>query len=180
MTEHPRPALTLLALTALGALGCREREPVKAGESAPTLAPAAAGATASAPRNAQRDEEHRRLCYDRDRLVQHRALLGALQELRQREERAKTEADVHAAQAHARQQAVALRRQLLELDPTKNNSLAARDLEMMLELLLEAYPSELAAHQRGAAPDGSVADELERRNRSVQSTLEHAAQCDGP
>jgi len=124
------------------------------------------------------EEEHRQLCYDRDRLAQHREVMTQLTSLRQRYDDARSEAELAKARAQVERQAPALQKLLDVIDPWKNSSFAVPQQQAMLKLLVESYPVVRLEALRGDGQNsGRVAAELERRAESIRQLLERAERC---
>jgi hypothetical protein len=126
----------------------------------------------------EEEEEHRQLCYDRDRLGQHREVMSQLASLRQRYDQARSEAELASARAQGQRQAPALQKQLDAIDPWKNSSVALPQQQAMLKLLVESYPgARLEALRGNSQNDSRVAAELDRHAESIGQLLERAARC---
>jgi hypothetical protein len=185
----------LLAL-ALALSACQKREPDQLPLPEQPPAPAAAavkkrlhpplpenpelGAKSSAQwqEHLDEEEEHRQLCYDRDRLGQHREVTTQLASLRKRYDQARTEAELASARADAQRQAPALQKQLDVIDPWKNSSVALPEQQAMLKLLLESYPgARLEALRGNGQSSGRAAAELDRHAESLRQLLERAERC---
>jgi hypothetical protein len=115
----------------------------------------------------EEEERNRRLCFDQQRLAQHRALLAALERLRKAYDRAKTKTEVGAAQARAAREAPALRAQFDELDPWQNSSLLVADDASLLDLLTQ--PSADLPKFRA---------ELGQRLQQLKHKLKDSQQCE--
>lgn len=192
MTQTAGKGALALAL-AFVACQKREHEPPPLVEQPAAIAPAtkqrlhpplpedpklAAKSSAQWAEHLHEEEEHRQLCYDRDRLVQHRAMMTELASLRQRVDRARSEADVAKARADGQRLAPDLQKRLDAIDPWKNSSMVLPDQQAMLKLLVESYPDTRRESLRGNAQNGAnVAAELDRRAESIQKLLARAERC---
>jgi hypothetical protein len=124
----------------------------------------------------QEDEEerNRQRCFDLERRPQHRAVLAALDRLRKGYERARSKAEIAAAQARAAREGPALREQFDQIDPWQNSSLLVADYAALLDLLTQPF---------AGAPSGDAAElkklraELRQRLQELQQKLKEAEQC---
>jgi len=124
------------------------------------------------------EEQNRRLCYDHERLPQHRAVTAALESLRQRFERARSESDVAGAQALARREAPALRKQLDDIDPWRNSSLLVADYDALLARLAPPPSAAPGGSALPLGPLGPLRSELDERLRAIEQKLEAAEECE--
>lgn len=176
----------MLSMLVGGLLGCRRDVEKSVEKPAPSAAPIAAPATqprrhpplpedAELGRKAteqwqehEEEEEHnRRLCFDHERLPQHRALIAALERLRKAYDRAKSKTEIAAAQARAVREAPALRAQFDEIDPWQNSSLLVADYAALLDLLTQ--PS---------ADLGKLRAELGQRMQQLKLKLKDSQECE--
>lgn len=170
--EHEAPTAPEPAVTAAIAPKPRARPQL------PEDPELAAKSSAQWEEHLREEEEHRQLCYDRDRLPQHRSVMAQLTAMRQRYDGAKSEAALASARAQVNQRAPALRKTLDEIDPWKNSSRALPEQEAILNLLVQSYPDARLAALRGTArADESVAAELDRRTIAIGQTLGRAEKC---
>ena len=122
----------------------------------------------------EEEQRNRQRCFDYERRPQHRAVLTALERLRKGYERARSKAEIAAAQARAVREAPALREQIDQIDPWQNSSLLVADDVALLDLLTQ--PS--AGAQGGDAAElKALRGELRQRAQELQQKLKEADKC---
>jgi len=163
-----------LAALALAALACNRPSPPapSASAAAPSASPAkpgpqrlpedpvkAAQATLQWSEHLRKEEEERRLLYDRQHRQQHEVLLAALEKSVRRLDAAKTKAALTLATAAVQKSLPALRQQVKAIDPNRQSSNLLADYEAILQALDGPYSAArvtaLAGEERAARELGA-------------------------
>ena len=184
-------ALTLLAIGP----GCRQRSAAttvdaNAAQTSPGGSPADAGrlpedpvagakATAQWRAHLAEEERERRLRYDRDRMKEHRAVVGFLVATRARYDRARSKAAVTAIATRLPPAIDGVRRRITRIDHWGVNSNLLADYDAMLRALADGYPAaRIAALAGDRAALATLSAELDTRQKRINDWLEEAAETE--
>jgi len=122
-----------------------------------------------------REEQERKLHYDRNRIREHRAVVRRLVAARRRYDRAHTPAAVVTAQARMAETAADARRRMTAIDHWGVNSNLLGDYEAILEILMNEYPAALVAALHGDTRELTKLRELlDEHDKKVAAWLAEA------
>jgi len=126
------------------------------------------------------EERERKALFDRQRSVEHEAVLAFLRDSRARYDRAMTPAAVRGLQRAFPSNSAAIRRRIEQIDRWHNSSNVLADYATLLQLLSEPYPQARVRALSGAQDElAKVRREVDERTKKVRDWLTEAAQAEG-